>query len=156
MNSNQLASYKNANYTLQKTKQIVLLYDAAIRFTRQAKQAIEEQDFGLRFELMQKVSNILAGLHSSLDFEQGGEISKVLSSFYTGLDLRIFSLNRTNNLDECDYIVNELKNMRDSWEKIDQQYGVEVGSSPIQSPTTAQAAAAQMQERVTEGADFSA
>ena len=158
MNSHQLSSYKNANYTLQKTKQIVLLYDAAIRFTQQARQAIQEEDYALRFELMQKVSNILSGLNASLDFENGGEISKILSSFYTGLDLRVFNLNRSNNLDECDYIVSELKNMRDSWEKIDQQYGAQVGSSSIAPSQAQEQVVAHQAERISiaEGADFSA
>lgn len=119
MNNSKFASYQNANMTLQKTRQIVLLYDASIRFVQQAKQAIEEGNFELRFERLQKVSNILSGLHASLDFENGGEISVVLSSFYTGLDMKIISVNRSNSVEECDYIIDELKNMRDSWEKID-------------------------------------
>ena len=151
MNTKQLASYKNANYTLQKTRQIVLLYDAAIRFTRQAQQAIEEKDFGLRFELLQKVSNILAGLHSALDYENGGEISKVLSSFYTGLDMRVIGINRSNSLKECEYVMSELKNMRDSWEKIDQQYGIadKPVAQQVYSPLD-------QRELVTESANFTA
>lgn len=158
MNSHQLASYKNANYTLQKTKQIVLLYDAAIRFTRQAKQAIEDNDFAERFTLMERVSNILAGLHASLDFENGGEISKILSSFYTGLDMRVFRVNRTNSLDECDFIISELKNMRDSWEKIDHEFGAQVGSSAIASPAGEPVSYADQvaKQPAIESADFSA
>jgi len=156
MNSNQLASYKNASYTLQKTRQIVLLYDAAIRFTSQAQQAIQEEDFAKRFELLQKVSNILAGLHSALDYENGGEISKVLSSFYTGLDLRVIAINRTNNVDECEYVVSELKNMRNSWEKIDHEYGVAGNNAAEQINASARSPLDQRELVGAEGADFSA
>lgn len=122
MNANQLASYQNANYTLKKTRQIVLLYDAAIRFMQQAGQAIEEQDFERRYNLTQKVSNILSGLYAAIDHENGGQIAKILSSFYTGLDLKVISINRTNNLADVQYIIEELKNMRNSWEEIDKNY----------------------------------
>ena len=155
MNSNQLQSYKNATYTLQKTRQIVLLYEAAIRFTKQAKVAIEEGDFEQRFELLQKVSNILSGLHSSLDYENGGEISEVLGSFYTGLDMRVIGVNRTNSLEECDYIMSELENMRESWEKIDVAMATAPKTEAEQSSGNAPNPYA-AQEKVTEGADFSA
>lgn len=152
MNSNQFASYQNASYTLQKTRQIVLLYDAAIRFTKQAKQAIEGNDFELRFELLQKVSNILSGLNGSLDYENGGEISVVLGSFYSGLDMRVISVNRTNSLEDCDYIIQELKNMRESWEKIDN----EMGANPPASEAAPVANPYANAEMAVEGADFSA
>jgi flagellar protein FliS len=151
MNTSQLASYQNARTTLQKTRQIVLLYDAAIRFVQQAKQAVEARDFETRYERLQKVSNILSGLHASLDYDNGGEISVVLSSFYTGLDLKVISVNRTNNIEDCDYIIDELKNMRDSWEKIDLAMDV--------APRTAAEQVAKVSEKVEmafEGADFSA
>lgn len=158
MNSNQFASYQNASYTLQKTRQIVLLYEAAIRFTKQAKLAIEEEDFNKRFELLQKVSNILSGLNSSLDYENGGEISVVLGSFYSGLDMRVIAVNRTNSIEECDYIIQELQNMRESWEKIDRelvdapQQSLEEQVSPQAMQPNPYANAAMAKE----GADFSA
>lgn len=151
MNTSQLASYQNATYTLQKTRQIVLLYDAAIRFTKQAKQAIEDGEIEMRYERLQKVSNILSGLHSALDYENGGEISAVLSSFYTGLDMKVISVNRSNNVEECDYIISELQNMRESWEKIDVEM---TGQNGVTAPVATNAYA--NAEMVTEGADFSA
>jgi len=45
------------------------------------------------------------------------------------LDMRVIAVNRTNSLDDCDYIMSELKNMRDSWEKIDHEYGVVEGAA---------------------------
>ena len=49
MNYSQMAaSYRNANETVQKTRQVVLLYDAVIRFLQQSKTAIESQDYEQR------------------------------------------------------------------------------------------------------------
>ena len=106
---------------MNKTRQLVLLYDAVIRFVKQARLAIEEGRFEDRLNLLQKASNIIVGLHGSLDFDKGGEISQILSSFYSAMDIRILAINRTNSLEDCDRIVNEIKMMREAWDKIDQQ-----------------------------------
>ena len=119
----QVASYQMANATLHKTRQLVLLYDAVIRFLRQAKVAIEEQRYEDRMNLLQKCNNIIVGLHSALDFEQGGDISKMLNNFYSAMDLRIMAVNRTNNTAELEQIINEIKTMRDAWAEIDEKYG---------------------------------
>lgn len=118
----QVASYQMANATLQKTRQLVLLYDAVLRFMKQARSAIEEQRYEDRLNLIQKASNIIMGLHGALDYEKGGEISNMLNNFYSAIDLRIISLNRTNSIEECDKIVREIKMMRDAWAQIDEQY----------------------------------
>ncbi len=121
----QVASYQVANSTLQKTKQLVLLYDAVIRFLRQARVAMEEQRFEDRMNLIQKASNIVTGLHSALDYEKGGEISQMLNNFYSAIDLRMIALNRTNSAEDCDKIIRDVKMMRDAWAQIDEQYGAQ-------------------------------
>lgn len=147
MNYHQAAaSYRNANETVHKTRQVVLLYDAVVRFLQQSRTAIENQHYEERLHLLQKCSNILMGLNSALDYENGGEISQMLGNFYNAMDLRILGINRTNNLDDLDRIVREVKTMRDAWVEID---GQQNGTQPL--PATPQNPA----ETVT-GSDFSA
>lgn len=119
--SQAAASYRTANETVQKTRQVVLLYDAVIRFLQQSKTAIENKQYEERFNLLQKSSNILMGLNSALDFEQGGEISQMLSNFYSAMDLRIMTLNRSNSVEDLERIIREVKTMRDAWSEIDEQ-----------------------------------
>jgi flagellar protein FliS len=116
--SQAAATYRTARETVQKTRQVVLLYDAVIRFLQQARQAIENKEYEARFNLLNKSSVILIGLQGSLDFENGGEISKILSDFYSAIDLRIQALNRTNDLAALDQIVTEIKMMRDAWDEV--------------------------------------
>lgn len=143
--SQAAATYRTANETVQKTRQVVLLYDAVIRFLQQSKTAIEEGQFEERLNLLQKSSNIIMGLHSALDFENGGEISQLLSNFYNAMDLRIMNLNRTNSISDLEQIIREVKTMREAWQQID---GQNAGSTPTsQSPA---------HEVKTEGNDFSA
>jgi len=148
--SQQLASYKAANLTVQKTRQLVMLYDAIISYLQQAKVAIEEKRINDRYNLLVKAGNIISGLNLSLDYAKGGEISHMLGNYYFAIDLRIMGLNRSNSLSDCDGIIAEVKMMRDAWDKIDQEL-----SLPIGAPKAAERVKAEEEKEKT-AADFSA
>ncbi len=116
----QYQAYMAATQTVAKTKQIVLLYDGAIRFMQQAKEAIREKRIEDRYHLLVKTSDIISGLQACLDFENGGDIARLLYGFYASIDTRLFAIHRNNNLTACDDVINELKQMRDVWASIDQ------------------------------------
>lgn len=119
MEKQQYQAYAAATQTVAKTRQIVMLYDGTIRFMRQAKEAIAENRIEDRYNTLVKANDILMGLQSCLDFEQGGDIAKVLYSFYAGLIDRIFTIHRTSSTETCDEIIADLKQMRDVWDTID-------------------------------------
>lgn len=119
MEKQKYQAYATATQTVAKTRQIVMLYDGAIRFMKQAKEAINENRIEDRYNTLVKTNDILIGLQSCLDFEQGGDIAKVLYSFYAGLIDRIFTIHRTSDLDTCDEVIADLKQMRDVWDSID-------------------------------------
>ncbi len=112
-------AYAQATQTVAKTRQIVLLYDGAIRFVQQAKEAIEQRRIEDRYNLLIKASDVIGGLQGCLDFESGGTVARVLYQFYSSLDARIFSIHRTNSIDTCNEIIEDLKQMRDVWQEID-------------------------------------
>ncbi|MDX1974765.1 MAG: flagellar export chaperone FliS [Rickettsiales bacterium] len=113
-------AYASATQTVAKTKQIVMLYDGVVRFMQQAKEAMAAGRIEERYHLLIKVSSVLTGLQGALDFEKGGEVAKVLYSFYSSVDNRVFSLHRTNSIETCEEVIADLKQMRDVWFEIDQ------------------------------------
>lgn len=136
-----------ANTNVQKTRQLVMLYDAVIRNLKQAKLAIEEKRFEDRFNLLSKAGNIISGLHGSIDFEKGGSIAEMLNNYYFAIDMRMINLNRSNSPEECDGIIEEVKMMRDAWEKIDHELSLPIGLPKAE-------ASADSPEKIS--ADFSA
>ncbi len=114
-------AYNQAMHTVGKTRQVVMLYDGAIRYLQQARQAIEENRIEERYKLLVRVSEILMGLQSALDFENGGNIARILYDFYSSLDARLTKIQRTNSLSICDDVIEELKQMRGIWHDIDAQ-----------------------------------
>ncbi len=113
-------AYAQAFHTVGKTRQVIMLYDGMIRFLKQAKEAINEQRIEDRFNLLVKASDVVLGLQSCLDFENGGSVAKVLYDFYSSVDSRILTIQRTNDLGLCDELITELKEMREAWNAIDQ------------------------------------
>ena len=121
-------AYHRAAHTVSKTRQVVMLYDGMIRFLQQAMEAMEKKDFETRYHKLMRVSDIITGLQACLDFESGRASAQVLYDFYARIDMRIFTLHRSNDIRETQSITRELKEMRDAWDKIDR--GNEAGAAP--------------------------
>lgn len=119
MNRQPIKAYTRATHTVAKTRQVVMLYDGAIRFLSQAQEAMEQKAIEQRYIKLTKASEIIMGLQGCLDFESGGDSARILYDFYTMIDLRIFELHRTNDAKACAQVIAELKTMRDVWDKID-------------------------------------
>jgi flagellar protein FliS len=126
-------AYAFATQTVAKTKQIVMLYDGAVRYLQQTKEAIREKRIEDRYNLLVKTGEIINGLQACLDFENGKEIARILYNFYSSVDSRLFAIHRSNSLETCDEIIAELKQMREVWHEIDQGGGT--GDTPANSNT---------------------
>lgn len=113
-------AYAAATQTVAGTRQIVMLYDGAIRFILQAKEAIRERRFEDRYNLLVKASSVINGLQNCLDFEKGGKVAKILYQYYSAIDLRLFSIQHSNSVEQCDAVLADLRQMRDVWQEIDQ------------------------------------
>lgn len=117
---NPYQAYNRANHTVPKTKQVVMLYDGIIRNLQQAADAMEQNNIEERYKKLVKASEIIIGLQSCLDYEQGESAAQVLYDFYSSLDARIIGLHRSNDIAVCRELINEVKEMRGLWNDIDQ------------------------------------
>lgn len=129
---NKYQAYAAATQTVAKTQQIIMLYDGVIRLVQQAKDAIANKRIEDRYHLLAKAGEIVHGLQGCLDFDAGKEIANVLFSFYSTIDSKIFSIQRTNDIALCDEVIADLKQMREAWQAVDEQVLTE---SAAASPT---------------------
>lgn len=127
-------AYNRATHTVTKTRQVVMLYDGMIRFLQQAGEAIERKDYETRYNKLTRVTDIAIGLQACLDFEAGGDSAKVLYDFYASLELRIFQLHRTNDIEACQKIIAQVKEMRDMWDRFDREG--DTGVNPSAPPAS--------------------
>lgn len=126
-------AYNRASHTVAKTRQVVMLYDGVIRLLRQAAEAMEQRQIETRYHKLTRASEVLNGLQACIDFSAGGQAAQILYDFYAAIDLRLHNLHRTNDKDACLALVDELKQMRDAWDKIDR--AAEAGTTAATSAT---------------------
>ena len=131
MKTSQYQAYAAATMTVGKTRQVVMLYDGIIRMVSQSIEAIKKGDFETRYNLLVRASEVVAGLQNSLDFENGGEISGLLFDYYSGIDARIFSVHRSNDIAVCEQVIKELKTMRNVWDEIDRGKNAEAAREAV-------------------------
>lgn len=96
-----------------------MLYDGAIRTLLQARYAIEQRDAQGRYAKLKRVSEIVLALQSCLDFDAAPAQAKRLFDFYAQMDMRILGLHRSCDLAACDALVEELRQMRAFWDRLD-------------------------------------
>lgn len=142
--TDQYNAYHMATQTVSKTRQVVMLYDGAIRFIQQARLAIEETRIEDRFNLLNKASEVLLGLQGSLDFDNGGEVAPLLFDYYSSLDTRILYVQRSNDLKVLDSVIAELKEMRGAWGNVDskEEQGLAVPAKTAREPAKLQSSTA--------------
>ena len=99
MSSNGFAGryFESSVNTSSPTKLVVLLYEGAIRFIRQAVTDIEEKNYQGKRVSVDRAMAIVQQLHGSLDMVRGGAIAADLDRLYNYVTSRI--LEGSANLD---------------------------------------------------------
>jgi len=116
---------------------LILLYDGAIKFLAQAREAIGRKDMKEKGQLLGKASDVINELQSSLNKEKGGEIAENLSRLYFYCNSRLLMANLKLDVEAIDQVVNILKGLRSAYAEI--RDVVPTQQAPIQSsaPQTA-------------------
>jgi flagellar protein FliS len=113
-----LDAYGHAAETLAPLRQIVMLYDGAIRRIKEARQAVEQRRIKDRHVAVEKASAIVDALQAALDHERGGEIAAQLDKIYTYLGFRLQRINLDDDPAICDELVARLGELRASWAQL--------------------------------------
>lgn len=115
-------AYQQASSTVDQVQQVVMLYDGAINFIKQAQEAIIEENHEKRYNLINKAIAIITGLNSCLEFnEQTEETARALDEFYRMIDMRLLYIQCDNSLESCDKVIADLKRMREAWADVAKQ-----------------------------------
>ncbi len=101
------------------TRLIVILYDEAIIALRTAVSAIQGDDIEGRCNAVERATDILSHLCSSLDLVAGREVAANLATIYEYLIGRLVQVNFRNDASIAVEIANHLEMLRESWIEVD-------------------------------------
>ncbi len=112
------AAYGRANETTSPARQIVMLYDGALRRVGQARAAILDKRIEDRWRHVMRAHAIVSGLQAALDLERGGDVAHLLDRFYGYVLGRLILVNLRDDPAICDEVMARLGELRAGWARI--------------------------------------
>ncbi|MEW9093536.1 MAG: flagellar export chaperone FliS [Clostridiaceae bacterium] len=115
--SNAYNAYKNNSVNFASREQLLLmLLDGAVKFSKIAKNAIEEKNAKKAHENIIKTENIFYELIASLDVERAGSWGKSLVQIYEFIIQRLVDANIKKDVAIMDEVIPLIEEVRDTWE----------------------------------------
>jgi flagellar secretion chaperone FliS len=115
MNSYQNIYFQNQVRTANREQILIMLYDGAILFLRQAREAMENSKKFVKIEKTGKVVNILTELSNTLDIENGGELATQLDSIYWYMIKELIRSNTQDDPEPLNVVERILVDLREGW-----------------------------------------
>lgn len=118
--NNGVQAYRqNAVMGASPVQLVVMLYDGALRFMDEGKQAMLAKDYDTKNTKFQRVQKILMELISTLDIRNGGEIATNLLSLYTFVLNELVQGNMHDSTENIDNAIRTMSQLRESWVEIE-------------------------------------
>ena len=116
---NALETYKEISVTTQtKGRLVVMLYDGAIKFLRQAVNEIEAGNPEAKGICITKALNIIDELNVVLDMESGGEVAENLRKLYVFMVKHLNEANIKQDAEKINEVINLLDELNQGWKAI--------------------------------------
>jgi flagellar protein FliS len=97
---------------------VVMLYDGAIRYVNDARDAVERNDVVARTRAVSRALAIVTELQNTLRIEDGGDVARELDRLYTYLTARLLDVNVKRDRKALDEVHRLLMTVRDGWAQI--------------------------------------
>ena len=112
------AYQEHAITTQSRGRLIVMLYDGAIRFLRQAIDELNRNDFAAKGRSIGRAQDILYELNTVLDMEKGGDIAQNLRSLYNFMMRHLTQANLKKDARMVQEVIALLEELNQGWKAI--------------------------------------
>jgi len=99
-------------------KLVMLMYDGVIRFLKECKNKIEENDIAGRGIYLSKAQQIINELQGSLNSQKGGEVAEQLEKVYSLVISKLTQANISGDVELVDQSIQILEELRLAWSQI--------------------------------------
>lgn len=112
-------TYQETAITTQtQGKLIVMLYDGAIKFLKQAIREIEAKNPEAKGKYIGKAMDIINELDVVLDMEAGGEVAENLRRLYLFMNSHLNKANREQSVSKVEEVIKLLEELNQGWRTI--------------------------------------
>lgn len=109
---------------------IVMLYDGALRFIQEGKQAMLAKDYDTKNLKFQRAQKIVMELISTLDIRIGGEVATNLLSLYTFVLNELVEGNVSDKEIHIDNAYRTMSELRESWVELERNQKTGTEATP--------------------------
>lgn len=125
MNAYMNQYHNNQIQTASPERILIMLYDGAIRFTRQAIQALDVGDKVLQAEKINRAMAIVCEFSNTLDHEVGGQIAADLDALYSFMTRELTRANLKGDRKALETVDDLLTGLRETWVEAAKIYAME-------------------------------
>lgn len=116
MSQNGYSKYKTTSITsASREKLLLMLYEGAIKFTKQARTAMVEKKIAEKGMCIGKAYDIIMELNNTLDHKVGGDLAKQLEQLYMFITDQYTQANITNDPKYLDNALGVLNTLHEGW-----------------------------------------
>lgn len=116
--SNPYSKYKKTSVLSASREQILLmLYEAAIKFTKLAIIAVEQKKIADRGQNILRAFDIIVELHATLDHKVGGDLANQLEQLYLFMMDQYTKANLKGEVEPLKANLKVLENLYDGWKQ---------------------------------------
>jgi len=103
---------------------VVMLYDGALRFTAEARDAMNRNDVRARAHAISRALAIVAELQNTLNVDKGGAVAEELDRLYVYVTEKLVAATTRRDVASLDEARTVLLTLRDAWGQIAASGGV--------------------------------
>ncbi|GFK95708.1 Flagellar protein FliS [Fundidesulfovibrio magnetotacticus] len=112
---------------------LIMLFDGALKFLRQAKERMDAKDYAKKGILISKALDVLAELQGSLNAQKGGELAENLRKLYLLCSTKLLMANMRMDQKLVDEVIGVLTGIRDAFAQINTPEFAPKAPSPAQT-----------------------
>ena len=94
---------------------VLMLYDGALRFVGEAREAMARKDVRARGEAISRTLAIVAELQNTLNVSEGGDIAGELDRLYTYINSRLLAATANHDAAALEEVHKVLMTLREGW-----------------------------------------
>ena len=104
--------------TADRLQLVVMLYEGAISFLRQAQERMEQKDVTGKGRYLGKALDIIAELNASLNFQEGREVAANLFHLYNFMTGHLTRANISWDQEAVTEVIAMLGQLKEAWEEV--------------------------------------
>jgi len=117
--SNPYSQYQKTQVTTaSKERVLLMLYEGAIRFTKQAIAAMKQKKIAEKSKYISKATAILSELMATLDFKAGGQLAVDLENLYVFMIDKLIDGNIKNDPESLQVVEQLLMTLYEAWKDV--------------------------------------